>query len=47
LAPYTLSQTSLNGAATAYVCQDHVCDAPTTGIDAMLEALGMAIAATE
>ena len=45
LAPYTLAQASLSGAATAYVCQDHMCDAPTTDIDAMLTALGIAAVA--
>lgn len=39
LAPYTRDQTPLQGQATAYVCQNYVCNAPTTAIHTMLEAL--------
>ena len=36
LAPYTAAQTSLDGHATAYVCQNFVCAFPTTDAAAML-----------
>jgi len=39
LAPYTRDQLPLNGQATAYVCQNYVCNAPTTDIQTMLHAL--------
>ena len=39
LAPFTGSQHSLAGRATAYVCRDHACAAPTTDIDEMMRAL--------
>ena len=42
LAPYTRNQTPLNGQATAYVCQHYVCNAPTTDIQTMLQALSAA-----
>ena len=42
LAPYTETQESLNGRATAYVCQGFACKMPTTGIQEMLESLGFA-----
>ena len=41
LAPYTRTQKPLQGKATAYVCQNYVCNAPTTDPQAMLRALGM------
>ena len=40
LAPYTGNQASLNGHATAYVCQNFACKAPTTDVQDMLDALG-------
>lgn len=39
VAPFTKTQRSINGAATAYVCRDYTCKAPTTIIDEMLRAL--------
>ncbi|HUU42182.1 MAG TPA: thioredoxin domain-containing protein [Planctomycetota bacterium] len=39
LAPYTAAQTSLDGRATAYVCRDFACTAPTTDVTHMLERL--------
>jgi uncharacterized protein YyaL (SSP411 family) len=39
IAAYTESQTSLDGQATAYVCQNYACRAPTTEIAAMIQAL--------
>jgi len=39
LAPFTQPQTSLDGKATAYVCQNHHCKLPTTGIEEMLKLL--------
>lgn len=39
LAPFTEAQLSLNGQATAYVCRNYACKAPTTDIDEMLAAL--------
>jgi uncharacterized protein YyaL (SSP411 family) len=41
LAPYTQTQKPLQGKATAYVCQNYVCNRPTTDPRAMLEALGL------
>jgi uncharacterized protein YyaL (SSP411 family) len=41
LAPYTQSQKPLQGKATAYVCQNYVCNRPTTDPQAMLTALGL------
>ncbi|MCH8334250.1 thioredoxin domain-containing protein, partial [Candidatus Sumerlaeota bacterium] len=40
IAAFTREQTSLEGKATAYVCQNYACEAPTTEVAAMLEALG-------
>jgi uncharacterized protein YyaL (SSP411 family) len=40
LAPYTKSQSALNGEATAYVCREFACEAPTTDANKMLELLG-------
>jgi hypothetical protein len=39
LAPYTASQRAIQGRATAYVCQNFSCDAPTTDVDTMLSHL--------
>lgn len=39
LAPYTETQSSLGGKATAYVCRDFACEAPTTDIGKMLNSL--------
>jgi uncharacterized protein YyaL (SSP411 family) len=39
LAPFIKSQTSRDGKATAYVCRNYACQAPTTEVDAMLVAL--------
>jgi uncharacterized protein YyaL (SSP411 family) len=41
LAPYTQSQKPLHGKATAYVCQNYICNTPTTDPQAMLAALGL------
>jgi len=40
LAEFTENQTSLGGKATAYVCLDYACKAPTTDIRAMMKSLG-------
>ncbi|MFQ6673704.1 MAG: thioredoxin domain-containing protein, partial [Fidelibacterota bacterium] len=39
LAPFTETQTAMDGKATAYVCQNYACKAPTTSPDEMLAAL--------
>ena len=39
LAEFTEFQKSLNGKATAYVCQNYACKAPTTDIKEMLKSL--------
>ena len=39
LAPYTREQRALDGAATAYVCRDFACKAPTTSVEQMLRNL--------
>ena len=39
IAPYTADQTAVDGKATAYVCRDFACRAPTTEIEVMLAAL--------
>ncbi len=39
LASYTRNQSSINGKATAYVCTNYSCKAPTTDINKMLELL--------
>ncbi|MEX2578794.1 MAG: thioredoxin domain-containing protein [Verrucomicrobiales bacterium] len=39
LAPYTETQASLDGEATAYVCRNFACKLPTTKVDEMLENL--------
>jgi uncharacterized protein YyaL (SSP411 family) len=36
IAPYTETQTSLDGKATAYVCRDFSCKAPTTEVAGMM-----------
>ncbi len=36
IAEFTKTQKSLNGKATAYVCKNYACNAPTTEIDEML-----------
>ena len=38
-AEYTKSQTSIDGKATAYVCQNYACQLPTTDPAKMLELL--------
>ena len=40
IAPFTAYQTAQNGAATAYVCQNFLCERPTTETAVMLELLG-------
>jgi hypothetical protein len=40
LAPFTAAHTSLGGKATAYVCRNHACDAPTTNPGDIAAALG-------
>lgn len=42
LAPFSKSMKAQDGAATAYVCQNFACQAPTTDIRAMLKSLGAA-----
>jgi len=39
LAPYTRFQKSLNGKATAYVCQNFACNKPTTDVNRMIQLL--------
>ncbi|HEV2418557.1 MAG TPA: thioredoxin domain-containing protein [Terriglobia bacterium] len=39
LAPYTREQTSIEGKATAYVCQNHSCRLPATDVDEMLKSV--------
>ena len=39
LAPFTETQLSLDGRATAYVCRNHACDMPTTDVEVMMERL--------
>jgi uncharacterized protein YyaL (SSP411 family) len=39
LAEFTESQTPIDGKATAYVCKDYTCSAPTTDINKMLKLL--------
>ncbi len=41
LAEYTKTQTSIDGKATAYVCQNYACNYPTTDINKMLSLLGV------
>jgi len=40
LAPFTAPMTGLKGRATAYVCRDQACQAPTNELSQMLESLG-------
>jgi uncharacterized protein YyaL (SSP411 family) len=40
IAPYTKSQSALDGEATAYVCRDFACELPTTDVAKMLDLLG-------
>jgi len=39
LAPYTEQQRSIAGKATAYVCQNFACKAPTTDVEEMLASM--------
>lgn len=39
LAPFTETQVAIDGKATAYVCQNYTCDAPTTDAQQMLTSL--------
>jgi uncharacterized protein YyaL (SSP411 family) len=41
LSPYTKTQASQGGKATAYVCRNFACELPTTEIKKMLESLGV------
>jgi uncharacterized protein YyaL (SSP411 family) len=43
LAEYTEFQTPIERKATAYVCQDYTCQAPTTDIQHMLKLLKGAV----
>jgi hypothetical protein len=38
-APFTKKLSSIGGKATAYVCTNHSCDLPATGVDDMLKML--------
>jgi uncharacterized protein YyaL (SSP411 family) len=40
VAPFTETQIAQDGKATAYVCEDFACRAPTTEVKVMLEYLG-------
>jgi len=40
LAPYTETQLSINGKATAYVCRNFACKVPTNEVATMLESIG-------
>jgi uncharacterized protein len=44
LAAFTQSQASLDGKATAYVCQNFRCNLPTTDVSEMLKNLGVSVA---
>ena len=39
IAPFTETQVAINGKATAYVCQNYACEAPTTDITEMMSSL--------
>lgn len=39
LAPYTETQTNLRGQATAYVCRDFACKAPTNSVEEMMASI--------
>ena len=41
VAPITAGQRSIEGKATAYVCQNRTCKAPTTNVEDMLKAAGV------
>ena len=41
LAPYTAAMSQRDDKATAYVCENFVCNQPTTDVDQMLENLGL------
>ena len=41
MAPFTSRMTSIEGKATAYVCQDYTCQQPTTKIESMLQSIGL------
>ena len=41
IAPYTRNQSNLDGRATAYVCRDFACQAPTADVGTMLATLGI------
>ncbi len=43
LAPFAASQTAVDGRATAYVCQNHACQAPTTDPEAARQSLAGAV----
>jgi len=45
LAPFLADKTPIGGAATAYVCENYACQAPTTDLDAFAAALQRAAAA--
>jgi len=47
LAPFAAAQTALDGRATAYVCQDYACQAPTTNADGARQSLADAVARGE
>ena len=39
IAPFTETQMAIDGKATAYVCQNYACEAPTTDLTKMVSAL--------
>jgi uncharacterized protein YyaL (SSP411 family) len=41
MAPFTAGQVPVGGRATAYVCVNHACDAPTHDVTSVLESLGV------
>jgi uncharacterized protein YyaL (SSP411 family) len=41
IAPFAAEQTSLDGRATAYVCENYACKLPTTDVEEMLALLGI------
>ena len=43
LAPFAASQTALDGQATAYVCQNHACQAPTSDPETARQSLAAAV----
>jgi uncharacterized protein YyaL (SSP411 family) len=44
LAPFAEAQTAVDGRATAYICEDHVCQAPVTDADGARQSLADAVA---